>query len=410
MAYKVKPVASRKYGYIRNRISKAQGKAKTVGTAYLLATIALVALSCFPLLKVTAKETSFLLGFIAVVKELIAKTGGTEFYTGLAVCALLALILLVCLIKMLVKLDWLFKKKASKLYGFNRNMYAMDDMGKYFSVSFASVVLLLLGYTAVASNFMDAAVTLAPCVYALIAVGAAIHLIFGVAGGNVSVFSSLEGGIKEEKREVGNFGAIIRNIFQLAVCAALAYLLVFDNALAGVSAIVDEIEASFTATVSEQFASGAYVNGVMQLLKTAVLPLCCALGTLAFIGMTYHALGTKEFDMDGAETAGRKSFLIWSIVMLSAFVGAIVCQKLWLKTTAQLPDKFLVLAGVALAAFILELCLIRCPKNKEEEWEEEIDEADYFNDNYGEAGVYLMPEQSVSLGIEFDEPTKNGRK
>ncbi|MBQ8323457.1 MAG: hypothetical protein IJX91_05770 [Clostridia bacterium] len=411
MAYKVKPVASRKYGYIRNRISKAQGKAKWIGMAYLLAIAALAVLLCFPQLTVTSSEGTVALGGIAIVKAIIsAGQSGTAFFAGVGVFAAAALILLIGLIRSLVKLNWLMKKKASKLYGFNRNMYAMDDMGKYFSASFASVVLLLLAYVAIATNVWDAGVSFESGAIALLAVGLGVHFICGILAGNVSLFSSLEGGIKEEKREVGNFAPVLRNLLQLAACAALAYFLVWKNAFGGLGALTNEVRESFTTTFSEDFANKAYFDGIVKILKTGVTPFLCGLSVLAFIGMVYHALGTREFDLDGAETAGRKRLLAWSVVLLWATAGAIVCVKLWLKTETQLSAESLVVVGIALAMIVFELCLINAPAVKDDDWEEEIDGVSYLTGDYDEPGVYLMPEQSVSLGVEYDEPRKGGKK
>ncbi len=219
---------NQKYAYIKSRISKAQGKAKAVGCLYLLGLVALVALACLSLVTYKVDDETVLtfsvLKLIDVVSTAIKeKALNLPPYeiVGLAVYLAVLLILLINLIRALVKLGWLFKKKASRLYGVNRNMYAMDDMGKIFSASFIWVITLHLVFMLL--YHIDTVETFA---YVFLGVFLVAHFVFGICAGNVSLFSTEEGSIVEVKREVGNFSPIVRNLFQLVAVAAMLYFVV----------------------------------------------------------------------------------------------------------------------------------------------------------------------------------------
>ena len=128
--------APKKYLHIKHCIKKMQGRAKWVGTLYVIAMALIIGLACF-------QPITFEGGAIGVFefwKPFTLFTSGGDLLTiimdnviSLTIALLYAVMLLIVLINFisaLCHMGWLFKKKASKLYGFNRNMYAMDDIEK----------------------------------------------------------------------------------------------------------------------------------------------------------------------------------------------------------------------------------------------------------------------------------------
>ena len=206
------------YKAMKHRIFKAQGKAKAIGFFYLLATLAITALACFPLLAIEGAQLG-VMEFWKPFLELSSGFAGKEIVLAVAVLyALMLLILLINVIRCLCKLSWLFKKKASKLYGFNRNMYAMDDMGKIFAASFKAIVILHMLIVFIVGGAMQ--FTLFG--YIVLGVGVFFHFVCGIASENVSLFTT-ENGITEESRKVGNVAPFIRNLLQIAAVAGMVY-------------------------------------------------------------------------------------------------------------------------------------------------------------------------------------------
>ena len=214
--------------YLKNRIARTRSRAKFVGIIYLLATIAFAALGCLPLLvndlapvgvmefwKVFLPE-NFKLDTIEAILRVV----------NAVVYALVLLGLVVNVFKALSKLNWLFKRKASRTYGFNRNVYAMEDLGKIFSGSFA---LLIVGYFLMALISGGHEINM----FMLIMLGAGlfIHIVFGWIGGKASQFSSDDGEIVEQKREVGRFVPFIRNLFQIAATFFMMYVFLQINTI-----------------------------------------------------------------------------------------------------------------------------------------------------------------------------------
>ena len=172
-----------------------QRKAKAFGLLYLIATIALTALACLPLITFNDQTIGVKLGvmeFWTVFTQLGEGIQGIELSLAVAVIyGLMLFVLVINLLRSVCKLGWLFKKKASRLYGFNRNMYAMDDMGRRFSGSFAAIVsshLLIM--------LLVAEVAIQPLAFAALGVGVFFHFACGIPAGNVSLFDTENGVVK----------------------------------------------------------------------------------------------------------------------------------------------------------------------------------------------------------------------
>ena len=382
-AYYTKSSASaRQYVQAKARITRAQGKAKAIGLLYLVALLAVTALACLPLVTVEGL-TLGVMEFWKPFTQLSEGLNGKLLVLAAAVVyGIMLLILLINVIKAFGKLNWLFKKKASRLYGFNRNMYAMDDIGNFFSSSFAAVVVCHFLIVVILKT-AEAAVVLQPLAFIVLALGVLAHFACGLFAGNVSLFST-EGAIVEEKRELGNFAPFVRNLLQIVAAAAITYFFVGSN----------NLNATFQTLVKE--------GGLKELLASPmnlIMPALEFLMLVWLVGMFAYALGTTEFDMEGKEAAGRKSFLVFSILMLLTAAGAYVCGKFVLSVAVS--DNVLIIAGICLVMMIEEICTLKYPVEKTEDLDE-VDPGTYLTENYDAPGVYLTPvaAQAMTYGAE----------
>ena len=331
------------YKAMKHRIFKAQGKAKAIGFFYLLATLAITALACFPLLAIEGAQLG-VMEFWKPFLELSSGFAGKEIVLAVAVLyALMLLILLINVIRCLCKLSWLFKKKASKLYGFNRNMYAMDDMGKIFAASFKAIVILHMLIVFIVGGAMQ--FTLFG--YIVLGVGVFFHFVCGIASENVSLFTT-ENGITEESRKVGNVAPFIRNLLQIAAVAGMVY---FFSQISIIRAAIDALlaENGLQTALSDYFEYLVY-PGVQ------VLMLAC------MIGMIAYAFGVKEFDMQGAKASGRGWYLFHCIMQLILTAGWY--GFLYFAAGDALPMQWLYIAGIALVMIVWEICTLRFPRIK----------------------------------------------
>lgn len=370
---KVTNSQAKQYAYLKRRIAKAQGKAKFVGVLYLLGTLAISALCCLSLITVngaTLGATAFWKPFTNL-KFSASAMKADMFPLLIAVFyGLMLLIMLSCVLKSLRSLKWLFKKKASKLYGFNRNAYAMDDLGRYFSRAFASALIFHLLIVIVAGGIKDASML----AYALLGIGLALHLFCGLVGGKVSLFST-DGELYEEKREVGRFSVLVRNLIQMALTATAIYFFVGNNAIKGT------IETAKT-------------NGFTALTKDTPSLIIFALQVLVaiwLIAMIGYATGNKEFDPDGKETAGRKTYLWLCFFLLVTSCAWYAYGQMIAKMTID--NEVVILAGVAFVGFIMEILLRNFPKTKNKCVEtDEVETGVFLKENYDKVGIYFPNE------------------
>ena len=380
---------SQRYAYMKQRIAKMQRKAKAFGLLYLIATIALTALACLPLITFNDQTIGVKLGvmeFWTVFTQLGEGIQGIELSLAVAVIyGLMLFVLVINLLRSVCKLGWLFKKKASRLYGFNRNMYAMDDMGRRFSSSFAAIVsshLLIM--------LLVAEVAIQPLAFAALGVGVFFHFVCGIPAGNVSLFNT-DDGVVEQRREFGNFSPFVRNLFQLVIVAAVAYFFV---GCAQIRSTVDLllVENGFAELMADP------MSLITPALHLAIL--------LILIGMIYYATGTIEFDPEGAEAAGRKRFLALSVLLLLCAGGAFVYGQFVAQTAVH--QNVILIAVVALVAVIIELVLIGCPKMETENLDE-VDAGTYLTETYDKPGVYIN--SAAANAPDFGAPAEvNARR
>lgn len=375
---------SQRYAQVKQRISKAKGKAKRIGLLYLLATLVLTALTALALVTVSidGKEVSLgVTGFLADLDALKAGNVSKKWMIAFIVYGVLMLVLVINVIRLFIKLGWLFKRKASRLYGVNRNMYAMDDMGKIFSGSFSSIIVL---HTVL---FLLFDVKLELFAWAALAVGLFFHFACGIPSGNVSLFSTHDGVLVEEKREFGNFSPFVRNVFQLVAAAALVFVLVKTDVVTQLYNVFTSVRGANAAKAAE----GVFWQELLVMAWSLVIPAMFALAVLLIGGMITYATGPKEFDLEGAAAPGRKKYLLYSILLTLVSAAIFAVQK-WVQPeaamTQELINSVFIIGGIALAMVIVELCLVKCPKEETENLDD-VDTGTYISENYNAPGVYM---------------------
>ena len=415
-----------KYAYIKLRISKAQAKAKRVGFFYLLGLVVLTALACLPLVTYKVDDQTVLSFSVMKVIDVVVGFVNTKALAlpeyeviGLAVYAVLLLVLVINLFRALGKLGWLFTKKASNLYGVNRNMYAMDDLGKIFSASFVWVVV-----ANVVMMLMYQINSVEMLAYAFIGVFFVFHFLCGLSGGKVSLFSTEGGSIEEVKRQIGRFTPFVRNLLQIAAVAAIFYFIVDAAWLTEMKEIYFNVGNANISKAPVDPATGKAVFWQEALVYAwaCVIPALLVLIILFAVGMLSHAAGTREFDMEGVETPGRKKFLGNAIFAVLMAGGVFAVQK-FVQPEAAVTEAFMtsvyIVAGIALAMAIIELILINHPRTKEEKevrkqdkkqkveaakentYSDDVDMSSYITENYNVPGVYMNPMylQGVPYGM-----------
>ena len=353
-------VDARRKALLRERIAHAHSKAKTIGMFYLLATIALAALTFLPMISVNGgafngnlwvanfwKPFTYLKNFKGMISDKVKFLDfiSAVFYT------LILLTAIINVIRSFAKLNWLFKKKPSRFNGYNRNVYAMEDLGKIFSGTF----YVLLVFTALIYILKDgqAKVVTAPP-YAFIAAGLwfVVHFLFGLCGGTIALYGIDGGKLYEEKRTGKLIVPFIRNLLQIAVVGAIGFFVIKTGAL---PKIANELLA-------------LDFKGMLSNWKTLLSAALIVLAFLFWLVLLKHATSTTEFDRDGCRALGMSNFWVFSLLIAMAAIGAFVVEYLFVKTYVW---NFVYIAGIAFVWFIVELCLRKHPDNPDNS--EEID-------------------------------------
>ncbi|MBR2023940.1 MAG: hypothetical protein IJ996_05465 [Clostridia bacterium] len=337
-----------KYSQIKHRIKRSQAQAKTLGFFFLIGTLAITVLACLPLAVVEGSS----LGVLKFWKPFVTLFSGGKILDVLkanviavniaVLYAFMLLGLLVNVIRSLAKLGWLFKGKASKLYGFNRNMYAMEDLAKLFSRSFNCVLCFHLLIALFAGG-----ITVTIFGYIALAVGVVWHLIFTPIAGNVSLYTT-ENGITEEKRQVGNFAPIFRNVLQL--CALGGVLFFFVKYITATDILGGMID-----TMVERGIVKAFVDTP----RTLIVPCVSILFTIFVMGTSAYALGIKEYDSEGAKGRGLGNLWLYLFVFLIAVAMYVVGMVI---VKGQYTNELIYIALIALGMFVLEILLRKYPR------------------------------------------------
>lgn len=327
---------------LKKRLRKTHGKAKFVGFLYLLGSIALTAIACLPIFAING--TWLWAGnFWWYIKE-IFKAPRDWFSFGVA--ALYAIMLLAVAINCLRcfgKLGSLWAKKSKQAKGYNRNLCAMDEMGKLFSDSFSAIVgIHFLIYIVEPVG----AVRITYVAYAMAAVGILLHFFCGLIGAKTSVFNvdKATGAVEEEKRPCKLFVYFFRNLVQIAAVAAIVWFFVrncnFNDVVVGALA-----------------KNNPFRGGVMKVAVPLALELAMVVWVLVLIK---HATNVTEFNRFGIDGDGMKNFRVFSLFVALTSGGWYVIQRFFNKTSPSWA--FAIIAGVAFAAFLIDCIFKSRPK------------------------------------------------
>lgn len=394
---------------VKKRIAKTHSKAEFVGILYLIATVFLAVMAFLPLVYGTSVGSMWVKNFWKPFLELKnIKTSEAPVILNAFVALVYALLLLTVVInvlKSLSRLGRLFKKKASRLNGFNRNAIAMEEMGKIFSgtycvfIAFPFIIHLVSG-----AGFAN-------LFYISIVVGLIFHFWCGLVGGNVSLFT-VGDNPAEEKRTLGRIAPFFRNIAQLVFVGLIMYFISESNLMLNA---VKWLEKN---AFSELF------KVKMDVLIYGVLPLLQLFICIWTLVLLKHATAATEFDREGMEASGMKNFRVFSIFTLitAAALFALLFVAEGKRDFIAPTMSTLYLAIVALAAIIEEFCMCRLPNVKgklaEEpaaasETEEDVDidpdhpaetntEKEVANENV--PAMYHVPLQCITQPAIFMQP------
>ena len=369
---------------LKKRVRKIQNRAKFVGLLYLLGTIGLVAIAaCMPLLTgtcITADGATMpVMTFYQPIVNLFAS--GMEAFGSLTAAQITDLIVVVLFAAMLLtmainvlrsigKLGWLFKRRASYSNGFNRNMYAMDDMAKRFSNSLYTLVMIhlfiYLFSGGVPAEGQEATLQITTNAYIALGVGFGLHFICGLIGGTVTLFSTGDR-VEEETRENGLFVFFVRNLIQIAAVAAIGYFLIQE------SVFVAKLQEILKLVLEEQ-------KPIAEIDWMSAIPAGIEIIAWLFIAvLAGHAIADTEFNRDGVVGSGMRNFGIFSFMAALALAAGIALPMLGIgvvEATTELNQNLLIAAAVALVAFLLD-CIIR-PRTRDDSDYDDVDMDAYF--------------------------------
>ncbi len=324
---------------LKKRILRTRSRAKFVGVIYLLGVIALAAAACLPLMihdLAPVGVMKFWKSFMP--KNIDMKTA--KGVTVLATSGLYALMLLGVVINVfraLGKLSWLNKKNASRAYGFNRNVFAMEDLGRIFSGSFAVIMttyfLIAILCPTYKINYL-LLITLGG--------GIVIHFLAGYWGAKTGYFDIDDGQVVEQKRLAGRFAPLFRNVLQVVALVVMMYCF---------------LEANTLSTMVSKTALKNITKDTANLISVAAQ----AVIVLCFFVLIKHATAITEYNIDGAHGAGMKNFTVFSFFVFLAAGGA-VAYKYFVVAGKVLDKYMLVVAGVAFVMFIIQLIMCKMPK------------------------------------------------
>ncbi len=349
-----------KAALLKKRVKVMHGRAEFAGILYLLGTLALTALVAlfplingtvlapdaeFPALAITAM--TFYQPFVDLFNNLSALTAPIIVNAVIALLyALLLIILVVNVFRSLSKLSWLFKTRASYTNGFNRNMYAMDDLADIFSSTFAAIIVCHL-FIFLLSPVDTRAVTMAS--YIMLGAGGVIHLLAGLVGGSVTLFTTGDN-IEEEPREHGLFLFFLRNIIQIAATGAILWVMITYYSSFGVqfTELIDKLAVQMDFTW--------LTENIMTLI-----PFIIEIVLWIFIVVLIkHSVNATEFNRDCMDGAGMNNFAVFSLLSAICLAAIIALPYVGIGTALE-GEAFtfvIVAAAVAFVAFLLD-CIIR---------------------------------------------------
>ncbi len=359
---------------LKKRFGRNRSRAIFVGFILVLAIIGLAAaVAVLPMLTgavVSLKVTEFWKAFKGA--DFKSAAGLTEVVVA-GLYGLMLLGLVINVFRALGKVKPLHKKTGTKADGFNHGPYAMNALGEIFSGSF---VIILLTYFLISLICKDAK----PEMWLLIVLGGGvvIHLFTGVLGGKISYFDIEDEQVKEQIREVGRFAPFFRNVLQLGAVFGIMFFLLQANAK---SSILNKLIDPNVVNVFKGMKLGEMLVSVASILAV-----------LCVFALAKHATAITEYNIDGVHGKGMKTFRVFSFFVFLTAGAAVACK--YLLVEKKLDINFLIVAGIALAMFIIELIMRKLPKLPEEK------------------GKKAKADDRIaldSLSVQYEEP-KKGKK
>ena len=339
---------------LKTRVARTRSRAQFVGIIYFISIILLATTAFLPFFDVE-KQQHAPVGVLAALKvfepanlqALKTWAGMLTFINALLYLTML-LVVVINVVRASAKLGWLFKKKASYTYGFNRNAYAMDKLADIFTGSFATFVTWNLLIYLVAGN-----ATIGMFGFVGLGAGVAIHFLAGIAGGKVTLFT-IDDNIEEEPRPFGLFVYFVRNLLQIAVVAAVLFFFVPN--------------ATFGAALPNMVSSA--VNGdIAALIDIPVLVEFVA--WLCIFVLIRHAVAETEFNRDCIDGTGMKNFRVFAFFTALAIGAIIALPMVGMAPEAELNMELVYAAAAAFVGFLVD-CIIKSREPKEKKVEEEI--------------------------------------
>ena len=355
---------------VKKRIKSVQRKAKWAGFFYLLGTLVLAGAA----MVVSMLDNSILSGGMPIMAAI---NGITTFDPAalntvnaaklaiLAVYLVTVLVLVVNVLRAFGKLGMLFKRRASYTNGFNRNMFAMDDISKIFTCSFATLIngtlLMFLG-SKFATGAAGAEVAVSMMGLIVLAAGLAIHFLVGLMEGKVTLFTTGDH-IEEETREFGLGVFFLRSLLQVVFTGVVVYFLASNSNLGGNGVLGALLAQPFD--LNAVLAAPGLVGFVVEVVAW-----------LFVMGLVKRTVSAKEFNREGMEARGIKAYRVW---MFFAMVFAVVLAVLPMLTNPEvaLNTNLLIAAAAAFVGFVLD-CSIR-PQYRNSTADMEMGMDEYFN-------------------------------
>lgn len=301
-----------------------------------------------PIVKINGADLTLASSFNGLTGALSGEMDLLKIVTSL----LFIILFLTCIInffKCFGKLGWLSKRSTRYVNGYNRNMRAMEKMGKLFSCSFATFIILYV-LIFFLNNVTKVEDSVKMNVYMILGVGLVIHFFGGLIGGKVSFFNvgGPNSDVEEEPRQIGLFVYFFRNLVQVAVVAVVIFFFAQINHF------------------GELFVSGKIMENMQSIGMITIAIEAVAL--ISLFVMIKHATNITEYNRFGIEGQGMKNFRLFSFFLAIAFIVYFALAKM---TTMLVivPDKdnlYLYIIIAAVVGFIVD-CVFKT-RNKEEEY------------------------------------------
>lgn len=355
---------------LKKSMTKTRRRACWSGLLYLLGTIGFAAFAIFPLVGMPLINSPLLDFSFSGLKSAIAGFDfkSVAFWNAVLYC-ILVLATVINVFRALRRLGWLFKKKGSRVYGFNRPAYAMEIMGERCTGSFAAIVLTYL-FMSVLAGLDVSLLTMNDVFYLLLAivVGTLIQILSGIYGCKTSFFvPRAEAEIVEQKSEARPFIALLCNLVQVAGSFAVMYFFLKESTIhVTVDKVITEGFSALTADIM------TLVSFILQML------------TMFFVmGLVKHATGITEYNAVGLHAPNMKRARVLAAFTLILSAGTWAVYYVGKPAEEELVYGFLIIAAISLVIFIVDALLKHIWKRKIEKEETKAEEQLQQQNPYG---------------------------